>query len=597
MKSGLKNLMKYKFNIRLKISLFIIAFTTVLIISLLSFVYISEKKSILKESTEKLYTYHNLIKLGIEKELFGTISELNILKNQFSDNRLFIPQFISNYIDKYKDIRIFEINQLHEYHIYPTVVFGGEIKIIIDTLKIDSIPNNYYSTQKFKILEFKIEKGEKSIDIVLMPTDSNPFLLKASISLEYLISSTIKLYKLPSSINTILSDKNGNILYSPINKDINQNFKNCYGFDKDELYNKIDKIQIVNNTLYLFGQIKAPDLIIILYKNILADLYQNKLLIKRMIYFVLFLLLIVLLIVGIISKQLTSSLDNITSVAGKISEGDFSDKISLHRNDEIGTLIDAFNQMVDKLNSTFTQLDSSNKQLKENIEELVRTREKLSQNEKLALIGETVSKISHDIQNKIGGISIWIQNLELYENSDETIKLYVNEMKDALCSFMEMLTDFKKFYRESALNLEKVNIQKLILRSIGCFKNEIQTKKINLKISLGHNIFLLIDRIKIDEVISNLIINAIYYAPKNSNMDIIGKEIDNYYNLTIIDDGRGISQDEQDKLFQPFYSTKPNGSGLGLAICLSIIKSHKGEISIKNIKNRGACVNIKLPLH
>jgi len=562
MKSGLKDLMKYKLNIRFKISLFIILFTAVLMISLLSFVYISAKNSIIKESTKELVTYFNLVNTGIEKELSNIITELNFLKNQISDHVTYIPQFINTYINKYDEIRIFNINQNTEYHIFPSIVFGGEVKVIIDTLKFDVIPENYLSIQQNKELEFNIEQGKQSINVVLMQSDNFPFLLTTSIPLEYLISSTIKLYRLPESLKAILVDKNGNILYSPINKDINQNIKNCYDLSDQELDNEMKTFQLLNNRLYLYEQIKTPNLKLILYKNILPELTRNKQLIKRMLFFVIFILFFVLIIVGIISKQLTASLNNLTSVAGKISEGNFSSKIHLQRNDEIGALIDAFNKMVDKLDSTFNQLDSSNKQLKDNIEELVKTKEKLSQKEKLALIGETVSKISHDIQNKIGGVSIWIQNLELYENSDETIKIYVQEMKEALSSFMEMLTDFKKFYREPPLSLENVNIQKLISQCINCFKNEIQTKEINLNVSFKtEEINLLIDRRKIDEVVTNIIINAIYYAPKKSNMDIIGEVITDFYNIKIIDDGPGISNDEENKIFQPFYSTKPSGSG------------------------------------
>ena len=254
--------------------------------------------------------------------------------------------------------------------------------------------------------------------------------------------------------------------------------------------------------------------------------------------------------------------------------------------------------MIDELKTSYSKLSLSNEELRVKIDELTQTRIELSKKQKLAFVGETISKISHEIQNKISGVSVWVQNLEMQTSGDENISLYVNEIKSSLTSFMEMLQNFKKFYRKPYLEKSKVDFIKIVENVIKKYNSDIYEKKIRVekKIILEKKVFEL-DENLIEEVIENLLVNAIYFNPENSVIQIeVMKENSNII-FTICDEGRGIPEENFDNIFHPFFTTKSSGSGLGLAIAKNIVEAHDGSIITFKGKNKGACFKITLPIN
>jgi signal transduction histidine kinase len=283
-------------------------------------------------------------------------------------------------------------------------------------------------------------------------------------------------------------------------------------------------------------------------------------------------------------------------VAKFVAIGDFSKKIELKRNDEIGILIDSFNDMINKLDLNYKELTLLNKQLENKIQELIQTKTELSQKQRLALVGETISKISHEIQNKISGISIWVQNLEFQLKNDETAKIYLGEIKEALKSFQDKLVNFKKFYRQPQLNKQKIELNSFIDNILNRYLLEINSKELVIKKIYGNNIPLLCgDKEQLEEVILNLLINALYYSPEKGTLEVRTYLSDDNICLSISDEGPGIKQEDLDKILQPFFTTKSSGSGLGLAIVNNIVSAHNGVLKYFNKKSGGSSFEIFLP--
>ena len=294
--------------------------------------------------------------------------------------------------------------------------------------------------------------------------------------------------------------------------------------------------------------------------------------------------------------RMTSLLEKITNITNKVANSDFSQKINIKRRDEIGIMIDAFNDMIDRLNASYFAINQVNKQLEKKIGELTKTRVELSQKQRLALVGEAISKISHEIQNKIGGISIWVQNLAMYNQNDETIQLYIQEMQNAIKSFMDMLINFKQFYREPKLNKTQLNIEDLVSVSVNKCLLEFDSKQINLIKKITHS-SIFADGEQLEQVLINILLNAIYYSPQEATIEISTKTVRNDIVLTISDQGPGIQTEDKEKLFQPFYTTKSSGSGLGLSIARNIIKAHHGKVDFYNNANGGTSFEIYLPIN
>jgi signal transduction histidine kinase len=252
--------------------------------------------------------------------------------------------------------------------------------------------------------------------------------------------------------------------------------------------------------------------------------------------------------------------------------------------------------MVGKLDSNYKAMNDLNVQLENKLKELTETRNELSHKQRLALVGETISKISHEIQNKISGLSIWVQNLELQTSDNSPSRLYIEEIKIALKSFQDKLVNFKKFYRQPQLNLQEIELVTFLRDIIEKYSLELKAKEITLIHNLENKYCpITIDAEQFEEALVNILLNAIYYSPDKSTIEINLCDSAEYITLNICDNGPGISLDDKEKLIQPFYTTKSSGSGLGLAISNNIILAHNGILNYFNRKERGACFQIVLP--
>ena len=142
--------------------------------------------------------------------------------------------------------------------------------------------------------------------------------------------------------------------------------------------------------------------------------------------------------------------------------------------------------------------------------------------------------------------------------------------------------------------LVKCNIKNAIALIDASFKKEQVKYELKLK---DEELWLKADPLQLTQILFNLIINAIYFSPQNGLVTIEAYQTKKHIILKISDEGKGLSEKTQEKIFQPFYTTKPIGlgSGLGLSVVHGIVTSHKGTISAENNKVKGATFKIILP--
>ena len=106
---------------------------------------------------------------------------------------------------------------------------------------------------------------------------------------------------------------------------------------------------------------------------------------------------------------------------------------------------------------------------------------------------------------------------------------------------------------------------------------------------------LLLDPGQIRQVFSNIITNAIQAMPEGGNLEIAIRSKDGYVCIEFKDSGKGIAEENYQRLFEPLFTTRAKGIGLGLAIAKDIIDKHKGKIKIKSHARKGTTVTITLP--
>jgi two-component system sensor histidine kinase FlrB len=277
-----------------------------------------------------------------------------------------------------------------------------------------------------------------------------------------------------------------------------------------------------------------------------------------------------------------------------VADGDFSRRIAIRRNDELGLLIRSFDRMTERLEGNYQALNALNRQLERKIRELTRTRRRLSQKQRLALVGEAISKTSHEIQNKIGGIGVWVQNLERSSAGDETTALCIRELKAALHSSQDLLVHCKQFYRRPPLNMGEIPAQDLINTCLIRIAPEVQLKCLHVETDFGDDTLTIeMDALQMTDALVNIFLNAVYFSPEGGTLSVGVVRDGRYVVFSVSDRGPGLQA--KDKLFRPFYTTKPSGSGLGLAITRNIVDAHSGRIRACNRPGGGACFEIRLP--
>ncbi|MDZ7722598.1 MAG: HAMP domain-containing sensor histidine kinase [candidate division KSB1 bacterium] len=524
-----------------------------------------------------LYNYHTRFQNEFQALLHDCKLEMYPLLYSVPPSANELDAFITAYPIKYISLTMGS-PESRAVRISPVKIYGGEIISKIDTLDfINSSP--------------PLNRDRRSIDIHFMhPADSSMHIL-ASVALDHIVEQILNSLQLPPIYTYFLTNSNYTILHSNSIHNIGSQFDQIV--DNREIFAAHSGF----SSEYAWQSSELPyGLVLFLQKDLkpeFAELHRNLI---GLLVFILLLLLTVLLIVRIMAGKLAASLQEITRVTQRVSHGDFSQTIKLQRRDELGELIMTFNQMVDRLNKSYQALEKTNIALEQSFSELTRTRAELSQKQRLALVGETLSKISHEIQNKIGGVSIWVQNLKIMAAENPTISLYTLEIEQSLDSFMQMLSNFKRFYREPSLNVTLIDAADLVSDAIWPFIKDAESRNIKLKTHIKDRIDIRADQDQMLDVLSNLIMNALYFSSDGSAIKCTVTRNDGYCKITVCDDGPGIPPGDEIQIFHPFYTTKTSGSGLGLAIASSVIKAHKGSITVHNEPGHGACFSLFLPL-
>jgi len=258
---------------------------------------------------------------------------------------------------------------------------------------------------------------------------------------------------------------------------------------------------------------------------------------------------------------------------------------------------------------------------KKQLEAEVQLRNKeIAENEVLAGVGEMATMIAHDLRNPLSSIKMGMQILQK-QTADSTInssqtrstKEEQNEEERELIHigleqvhYMEsILSDLMSFSRPEQLNPEWLSIEKSLDASLITIRKQLDDYNIEIDTNYQTGLpTIYADKVKLRQVFSNLILNAVQ-ATEHSLADKAVVSISVILELTTIgpqleiqiaDNGVGINKEIQDKLFEPFFTTRAKGTGLGLAIVKRIIEQHSGSIELKSEPEQGTTVTINLPI-
>ncbi|MDO9289082.1 MAG: ATP-binding protein [Thermodesulfovibrionales bacterium] len=285
-----------------------------------------------------------------------------------------------------------------------------------------------------------------------------------------------------------------------------------------------------------------------------------------------------------LSWRYTRPIHDVVSAAKRVAAGDLSQTLTTKQKDEIGELTQSFNFMVQKLRE------------QRNLEE------KLREAEHLSGIGQLSRSMAHEIRNPLNFISLSVDHIkEKYvpdgnKESAEKFRALISSIKQEIQRLNRLVENFLDYGKPMRLNLQKVDIDKLLEDIIGIIWAKAEAEKINIVKDYGPLPVLNIDPELIKTCIFNVILNAFQAMPDGGTLTIKTGARDGILSIYISDTGIGVANDDLSKVFDPFFTTKKNGLGIGLALTRRVVEEHGGKVSLHSIVGKGSEVKIALPI-
>ncbi len=300
--------------------------------------------------------------------------------------------------------------------------------------------------------------------------------------------------------------------------------------------------------------------------------------------------IVILLVVVFMSRSISQPIRQLADASLQVSKGDLNTSVVVRLKDELGELADRFNLMVRSMKESQESLQSA-------YEKLIRTQRALVQSEKLAAVGQTVASVVHEIRNPLSSIKMNLNILESKCEKDPRVAEHFQLAKSQTVRLESMLTDLLNYSKPITLELNSIAVGEMVNRAVEEVEVDIKALDLGIEVHLDDpDRIIRVDEKKMHQVLLNVILNAAQALSPGGIIKINSKDIDYQdmpaLQLSIADNGRGISGEHLGKVFEPFFTTKKQGTGLGLPNAKKIIEAHGGDMTIQSQIDQGTKVII-----
>jgi two-component system nitrogen regulation sensor histidine kinase NtrY len=284
------------------------------------------------------------------------------------------------------------------------------------------------------------------------------------------------------------------------------------------------------------------------------------------------------------AARVTRPVEKLAAGAREVSEGNWSARVSVRGRSEIGQLAVAFNRMT-------TQLTEQ--------------REQLVQAERVAAWRELARRLAHELKNPLFPLQTTVENLRrAKDSSPDQFEDVFRESTGILLSEIENLKSiigrFSDFAKMPQPELGPVNLNDVVRSVVKLFESQfgaVGRPPITPELHLEENLPILqADATLLRRAIENLVLNAMDAMPAGGVLMLRTSHDEGGVELEISDTGSGLTPEECERLFTPYYTTKQHGTGLGLAIVQSVVSDHGGRISVESETGVGTSFHIRLPI-
>lgn len=283
------------------------------------------------------------------------------------------------------------------------------------------------------------------------------------------------------------------------------------------------------------------------------------------------------------SSRMMRRLDQVSAAAARLGEGRFDTGLDDTRDDEIGRLCGAFDDMAHRLQHAHDERE--------------RTLVRLAQSERLVAVGRLAAGVAHEINNPLSGVLHCLDNLQTTDRDEAGRREYYTLMADGVTRAQRVIRGLLDFSRQRPIEVQPTELDRLAEQVVSLADPALRKSKV--RIELRHDIDLPkipLDPHQMAQVLLNLVLNAAEAMPDGGLVVIETAQVDEQCRIRVRDRGPGIAPEALERIFEPFYTTKGSGSGLGLSVSLGIVERHGGSIHVESEVGRGTTFDVLLPL-
>jgi len=285
------------------------------------------------------------------------------------------------------------------------------------------------------------------------------------------------------------------------------------------------------------------------------------------------------------AARVTRPVTKLVTAAQEVAEGNWSAHVDVRGRDEVGRLARSFNQMT---------------------QQLIDQRERLIQAERVAAWREVARRLAHELKNPLFPLQTTVENMQrAKEKNPELFDEVFRESTRILLAEIENLktiagrfSDFSKMPQPefATVNVNDIvrDVVKLFEAQFGAVGRPPITPELHLEEELPA---IQADAAMLRRAVENLVLNAMDAMPAGGVLMLRTTHKDGTVMLEVSDTGAGLTPEESERIFTPYYTTKQHGTGLGLAIVQSVVSDHGGRISVESESGVGTSFHIELPSH
>jgi len=250
--------------------------------------------------------------------------------------------------------------------------------------------------------------------------------------------------------------------------------------------------------------------------------------------------------------------------------------------------------LVDKAGSTRGTLI-----IVDNITDRIRLEDQLIQNEKLTSIGLLAAGVAHEVNTPLAVISSYSQMLRKEISADDPRHKLLEKITKQTFRASEIVNNLLNFSRTNATEFAEVDIHQVIADTLSLLDHQFKSARVRVDRELRAEYPVVFANAgKLQQVFLNLFVNARDAMPEGGELRVLTETVDSKLEIIVQDTGVGISRENIQKIYDPFFTTKAagKGTGLGLSVSYGIVQEHGGNISVDSKPGIGTSFKLELPL-